>query len=126
MTVVLIVDDSSLARMIVRRCLTSIGLQDVLFREASDGVDALVCLRAHPIDVVVSDLNMPNLDGVGLLAAMREDPQLRHTPFIVSSSVVSEAKSARLRELGAVVVVLKPVSPAPFRELLHVFMRGAA
>lgn len=122
--VVLIVDDSALARMIVRRCFSIAGLGDAEFVEAEDGAVALTALRSRPVDLVIADLNMPNLDGEGLLAAMQADAALKSVPVVVCSSVVSEAREQRLRVGGARAVLSKPLAPAHVRSVVQSFLEG--
>ena len=115
---VLIVDDSALARMIVRRSLSAAGLAGARFAEAPDGAAALAILQNAVPDLVVADLNMPELDGEGLLRAVRADRRLDGVPFLVSSSAMNPAKEERLRGLGAAAVLRKPFSPGELRAAL--------
>lgn len=109
---VLIVDDSATARMMVRRCLTICGYRADQTFEAEHGRAALDQLKAESIDLVVSDLNMPVMDGRTLLRFMRSSPRLNAIPVIVVSSLVNEAAEEELRGMGATAVIRKPLSPA--------------
>lgn len=123
---VLIVDDSALARMIVRRCLTAAGLADASFREAPDGLAALEAARAATPDLIVADVNMPRLDGEGLLVALGQDATLRLVPVVMCSSAVNEAKAEHLHRLGARAVLKKPFAPHELRAAIGVVASGAA
>lgn len=80
----LVVDDMSSMRTLVRASLRQIGVNDVV--ECSDGVEALETLRRFSFHLVISDLNMPKMDGLGLLRAVRSDSVLAKTPFILLTS----------------------------------------
>lgn len=109
---VLIVDDSATARMLVRRCLTICGYRAEQTFEAEHGRAALDQLKAESVDLVISDLNMPVMDGRTLLRFMRSSPRLNAIPVIVVSSLVNEAAEQELRSMGAAAVIRKPLSPA--------------
>ena len=112
---VLIVDDSSTIRRIISRCLdrAEVGVTDVL--EASDGLEALELLGKWQIDVVLTDINMPNMDGLQLLAEIKKSPEWDAIPVLVitsegGSEVVGEAVSK-----GAVGYIKKPFTPLQLR-----------
>jgi two-component system, chemotaxis family, chemotaxis protein CheY len=81
---VLIVDDQRSMRSLVRNSLLELGCTKVV--EAGDGVEALSRLAASPPHLIISDLNMPNLDGLGLLAKVRATPHLANIAFIMLTS----------------------------------------
>jgi len=87
----LVVDDFSTMRRIVRNLLKELGFQNV--EEAEDGVDALNKLRAGGVDIVVSDWNMPNMDGLDLLKTIRADAALAKLPVLM---VTAEAKKENI------------------------------
>ncbi|MGC9161696.1 response regulator, partial [Acidithiobacillus sp.] len=90
---ILVVDDFSTMRRIVRNLLREIGFTN--FDEAEDGVQALQKLRNRSFDFVVTDWNMPNMQGIDLLRAIRADPQLKHIPILM---VTAEAKRENILE----------------------------
>jgi two-component system, chemotaxis family, chemotaxis protein CheY len=116
---VLIVDDSSLARSVVRAAVLSAAGTAVEVLEAEDGAVGLKILSQQQVDLVVCDLNMPVLDGHALLARVRGLSKHRTTPFIVLSSLVNDAKSAQLKAAGATMVLKKPFSAQQIREGLR-------
>ncbi|MBL8616938.1 MAG: response regulator [Deltaproteobacteria bacterium] len=122
---VLIVDDSATARMLVRRCLTICGYRADQTFEAEHGRAALDQLKAEGIDLVISDLNMPVMDGRTLLRFMRGSPRLHAIPVIIVSSLVNEAAEEELRAMGATAVIRKPLSPAALAAAIS-RMDGAA
>ncbi|MCQ8240937.1 response regulator [Rhizosaccharibacter radicis] len=97
---ILVVDDSITTRTLERSILQAQGYRVLL---AVDGVDALTVLRTteREVDVVVADVEMPRLDGFGLLDAMQRDPRLRQVPVILMTSRGEAADVARGMELGA-------------------------
>jgi len=115
---IVIVDDSTTARMIVRRCLEISGLSEAEMLEAAHGKEALALFREHSVDLVISDLNMPVLDGEGLLKWMKASPKLNDIPVVVLSSAVNPAKDRALLDLGAYAVISKPISPAKLSDAL--------
>ena len=95
---VLIVDDSGVGRKLVRRCLDFAGLAGSEFIEAENGAKALEVLEAGGVDVLVTDLNMPVMDGVELLRAIAEIGTLGTLITIVMTSTVSLSESRLLSE----------------------------
>jgi two-component system chemotaxis response regulator CheY len=78
---VLIVDDTTTSRMLIRDGLQALGIKNITF--AADGEQALKSMAAQPAHLVISDFNMPNLDGLGLLQALRRNGPTQNTPFIM-------------------------------------------
>jgi two-component system chemotaxis response regulator CheY len=111
---ILIVDDSASLRQVLRMALEEAGYQ---VREAADGQDALARLAEAPADVVVSDLHMPRLDGLGLLRALAGEGSRPRIPVVMltTSSERPELREACM-ELGASAWVLK-LFPFDSREL---------
>ena len=80
---ILVVDDFSTMRRIVRNLLVELGFTNTLIQEAEDGNAALALLRSQPIDLVVTDWNMPNMTGIDLLRAIRADAGLKSLPVLM-------------------------------------------
>ncbi len=95
---VLVVDDSITTRMLERNILETHGYEVLV---AVDGEDALRQLRIHQVDLVISDVQMPRLDGFELLTAIKADPSLRHLPVILLTSCVDRVDRERGLDLGA-------------------------
>jgi two-component system chemotaxis response regulator CheY len=108
----LIVDDSSTARMIVKQCIEIAGFRDWAFIEARNGEDAWEILQHSNVDIVITDLNMPVLDGRMLLKRVKAAPAVSSIPVVVVTSTTNPAQEAELIGLGASAVLGKPVSPA--------------
>lgn len=116
---VLIVDDSPLMRRFVERVLRMSGLQLAECREATDGLDALAKIRESVPDIVLTDINMPTMDGESLIRCISEDSAMRDIPVIVISTDRTEFRMTRLMELGAKGYVAKPFNPEALRAQLE-------
>lgn len=119
-----IVDDSETARMFIRRCLEIIGLAEATFVEAEHGKDALEKIKDGQVDLLLTDLTMPVMDGETLLKWVKASPKLCDIPVVVISSAGNPAKEAELLKLGAVGVLAKPVSPAKLNAVLEPYIGG--
>ena len=108
---IVIADDSALARMFIRRCLEIAGLGDSEFFEAGDGVEALQCLKEVHADMLVTDLTMPNMNGIELLKRISANPRLTGLPILVVTSAGNEEQRKQLLEFGATRILSKPLSP---------------
>ncbi|MFT3859156.1 MAG: response regulator [Aquabacterium sp.] len=105
---ILVVDDSSSLRMAVRIALTGAGYEVV---EAEDGKAALSKLDGRKLHLVISDVNMPNLDGYGFVQAMKQLPAYKYTPVVMLTTEDSSDKKERGREAGAKAWIVKPFQP---------------
>jgi len=113
---VLVTDDSRVMRQIVIRTLRQAGY-DWDVREASDGAEALEAVRADEPDVVLSDWNMPNVNGIELLHQLRAEGF--ETPFGFVTSESSEEMRATAEAAGALFLISKPFTPESFREVIE-------
>ncbi|MCL2005001.1 MAG: response regulator [Planctomycetaceae bacterium] len=116
---VVIADDSALARMFIRRCLEIAGLGDANFIEASDGSEAISCMKKIKADLLVTDLTMPNMNGVELMRKIAVSPRLSGTPVLVVTSAGNEEQRRELMELGVTRILSKPISPPILIEALQ-------
>ncbi|MBI2688643.1 MAG: response regulator [Acidobacteria bacterium] len=115
---VLIVDDSAAIRKILHRVLiqTDIPLGTVL--EAGDGVEAIERLKRSKVDLVLSDINMPNMDGIQLLTHIRENPNWKSIPVVMITTEGSQQKVLEAVDLGAAGYVRKPFTADQIKEKL--------
>jgi two-component system chemotaxis response regulator CheY len=95
-------------------------------REAANGCEALGALADGPVDLVFTDLNMPRMGGVELVARMRADGALASIPVVVVSSERNATTTEALREQGVRAYVTKPFRPEEVREVLRGFGGGGA
>lgn len=115
----LIVDDSPAMRWFLRRVIGLAGFEDVSILEAADGCEAFSTIRQNPVDLILADINMPNMNGEEFLSKVAEDEKLRRIPVIVISADASEARMRRMLALGARRCLSKPISPEAFRQGLE-------
>ena len=109
---ILIVDDSATSRMIIRRCFEIAGYPEATYHEAEDGLHALQVLNEKDIDLILSDLKMPKMDGRTFIRKLRVIEKTKHIPIVVISSMGGEVTETDLRRCGAQGIIRKPISPA--------------
>ena len=107
--IVLTVDDSRTMRDMLRICLTQAGYQVEHAVDGQDGLDVLT--RVRP-DAIISDINMPRLDGFGFIERVRADPRCRSIPILVLTTESDQSKKDRARSAGATGWIVKPFEPA--------------
>lgn len=112
----LIVDDFSTMRRIVRNLLKEIGHTDA--DEAEDGVIALNKLRNGNFNFVVSDINMPNMNGFELLTQIKADPALKHLPVLMVTAEARKEDIVMAAQGGAAGYIVKPFTKATLEEKL--------
>jgi two-component system, chemotaxis family, chemotaxis protein CheY len=115
---VLVVDDSAAIRKILTRVLRQTGMAIQTIHEAGDGLDALALMAQHRIDLVLSDINMPKMDGLQLLGALKASPQWRNIPVVMITTEGGETKVAEAVRLGAAGYVRKPFTADQIKEKL--------
>lgn len=113
----LVVDDFPTMRRIVRSLLKELGFSNV--EEAEDGQDALNKLRGGNFEFVVSDWNMPNLDGLEMLKQIRADDKLKHLPVLMVTAEAKKENIIAAAQAGANGYVVKPFTAAVLEEKLN-------
>lgn len=113
----LVVDDFSTMRKIVKSLLKDIGYES--FEEAEDGAKALEVLAKTPIDFVVSDLNMPNMNGFELLSSIRGDAKYKHLPVLLVTAEAKKEDIVTAAQLGASGYIVKPFTKQTLEEKLQ-------
>lgn len=108
MKTIMTVDDSASVRMMVNFTLSQLGFDIV---EAVDGKDALKKLSGRSIHMLITDVNMPELDGIGLVKKIRENPSYRFIPIIVLTTESQEEKKKEGKLAGATGWIVKPFKP---------------
>ena len=116
---ILIVDDSPAMRAFVRRVMKLSGIEVDNYFEASNGEEALAQLAANPIDAVLTDINMPVMDGETFIRTMRASDEFRSTPVIVISTDATTHRIETMLSLGAVGYLQKPFGPEQLRTELE-------
>jgi two-component system chemotaxis response regulator CheY len=120
----LIVDDFSTMRRIVRGLLKEIGYVNA--EEAEDGAGALGMLKTTKFDFVVSDINMPNMNGFELLSAIKAEPTLKHLPVLMVTAEARKEDIVRAAQDGAAGYIVKPFTKATLEEKVIKIMQKLA
>ncbi|MEO8594809.1 MAG: response regulator [Candidatus Solibacter sp.] len=115
---VLVVDDSAAIRKILTRVLRQTGMAIATIHEAGDGQEALALMAQHKVDLVLSDINMPKMDGLQLLASLKASPQWNRIPVVMITTEGGETKVAEAVRLGAAGYVRKPFTADQIKEKL--------
>lgn len=116
---VMVIDDSASIRQVMSLTLSKAGY-DVT--EACDGADALGKLNGQKINLIVCDVNMPNMDGITFLRSIKERPGYRFTPVIMLTTESQEAKKQEGKAAGARAWVVKPFKPEQMLEAVSKLM----
>jgi len=120
---ILVVDDSVTMRALVRSALEDDQHQVV---EAADAQAALTALDAAPADLVITDVNMPGMDGLALVRVLRSRPRERLVPILVLTTEGGEPMKQRGREAGATGWIVKPFNPEGLRDIVRRVLRARA
>jgi two-component system chemotaxis response regulator CheY len=115
---VLIVDDSAAIRKILQRVLMQTDVAFGEIQEAADGLEAIEKLKQRHFGLVLSDINMPNMDGIQLLGQMRANAQWSNIPVVMITTEGSQAKVLEAVDLGARGYVRKPFTADQIKEKL--------
>jgi two-component system chemotaxis response regulator CheY len=115
---VLIVDDSAAIRKILQRVLGQANFPISHVFEAGDGAEALEVMKSHKVGLVLSDINMPRMDGLQLLSQIRAVEEWKLVPVVMITTEGSHAKVMEAVQLGASGYVRKPFTPDQIKEKL--------
>ena len=120
----LVVDDFSTMRRIVRGLLKEMGCNNS--EEAEDGAVALSMLKAGKFDFVVSDINMPNMNGFDLLRAVKADESLKHLPVLMVTAEARKEDIVLAAQTGAAGYIVKPFTKATLEEKVQKILQKIA
>jgi two-component system chemotaxis response regulator CheY len=120
MSVVLTVDDSPSMRELVKSTLLQAGFE---VKQAEDGAAALDMARQESFDLVLADVNMPNMDGISLIRALRAEPNYRHTPILMLTTESLPERKREGKAAGATGWIVKPFDPDQLVATLHRVLR---
>jgi two-component system, chemotaxis family, chemotaxis protein CheY len=115
---VLIVDDSAAIRKILRRVLQQAELPLGQVYEAGDGAEAVASLKNQKVQLILSDINMPNMDGLQFLSELKANAEWKDVPVIMITTEGSQTKVLEAVQLGAVGYVRKPFTAEQIKEKL--------
>lgn len=122
---VLIVDDSSVMRKIVERSLRQAGLELAEVKEASNGAEALTEVQNATFDLILSDINMPAMDGLEFLRNLANEPSAQGVPVVMITTEGSEARVVEALSVGAKGYIRKPFTPEQVKERVTPLLGGA-
>ncbi|GAB3029734.1 chemotaxis response regulator CheY [Bowmanella dokdonensis] len=114
---ILVVDDFSTMRRIIKNLLKDLGFTNV--SEADDGSTALPMLQQGDFDFVITDWNMPGMQGIDLLRAIRSDDNLKHTPVLMVTAEAKKEQIVAAAQAGVNGYVVKPFTAATLKEKLE-------
>lgn len=117
MPTILIVDDSPTMRQLIKFALKRIANSRVI--EASDGVDALKKLSSEKIDIILSDINMPLMNGIQLVSHLKENPAHKDIPIIMITTEGAEEEREKAIALGANTYLTKPIQTPELLKLVN-------
>ncbi len=115
---ILVVDDSAAIRKILQRVLRQTGMSIGVIYEAGDGQEALESLKKHPVRMILTDINMPKMDGLQLLGALKAAPEWSDIPVVMITTEGGESKVGEAVRLGAAGYVRKPFTADQIKEKL--------
>jgi two-component system chemotaxis response regulator CheY len=113
---ILIVEDSATTRALIRAVIDEIGEFETV--EASSGFEALKMLPQQQYDLIITDINMPDINGLELISFVRNNPRFTHLPIVIVSTERSEEDKRRGMALGATAYVTKPFKSLELQEII--------
>lgn len=116
---VLIVDDSPAMRRVIRRVIDLSGFELEACLEAGHGAEGISVLRSQPVDLILTDINMPVMNGEQFVAEIKNDKTLGLIPIVVISTDATDHRIQHMLELGAQGYVSKPFAPEVLRDQLE-------
>ena len=119
---VLIVDDSSSMRAVIKKTLKVSGFNVGQFLMAGDGKEALKVLEGQWVDIILTDINMPNMNGIELLTEVKKDEMLKSIPVVMITTEGSDKVMEESMRLGAQGYVKKPFRPEEIKGILNSIM----
>jgi two-component system chemotaxis response regulator CheY len=122
---VLIVDDSTVIRKVLQRVLRQMDLPLGEIYEAGDGREAVDILKKHRVGLVLSDMNMPHMDGLQLLARIKDMAHMKEVPIVMITTESRQGKVMEALQLGATGYVRKPFTAEQIKDKLTVVLNSA-
>jgi two-component system, chemotaxis family, chemotaxis protein CheY len=120
---ILIADGSPVSRAVIARTVKMARIPAQSVFEAENGAEALRILESNKIDIVISAINMPEMDGMRLMEIMREKGLIPSIPVIIITSVQNESETRTIKAKGASACIKKPFTPETIRETINAFLK---
>ena len=115
---ILIVDDSTITRMVLKKTIAMAGIPTESILEANNGHEGLKLLKEHPVDLILADLNMPEMNGLEMTRHILADESVSSIPVVVISTEASKTRIDQLHSQGIQKFIHKPFTPELIREVL--------
>ena len=122
---ILVADDSGTMRQVIKKVVDMSGVPIGEFYEAANGLEALKVLEEQWVDVVLSDINMPQMDGMSFLKEMKANEVYKSIPVIFVTTEASEARMAEAQRLGVAGYIKKPFQPETIKAQLYAVLEKA-
>jgi len=115
---ILIVDDSTPMRAVIKKVVKASGFNVGQFFEAANGIEALKILNQEWLDLVLTDYNMPDMNGLGLVEEMKKDEELKSVPVVMITTEGSRERVEEFMEKGVMDYIKKPFTPEQIKQKL--------
>ncbi|MCK5541192.1 MAG: response regulator [Desulfobacterales bacterium] len=115
---ILLVDDSLPMRSVLKKTFKAAGYSDSEFHEAANGKEALDMVKGKWIDIVITDYNMPVMDGLEFIKELKKDDTFKETPVVIVSTEASQSKIDEFIKKGATGYITKPFTPETIRDTI--------
>lgn len=115
---ILVVDDSVTARLIIKKCFDIAVSAPLKYFFAENGLEALNIIEQEKIDLIITDMNMPKMDGSNFIKEMKSKEDKKNIPIVVISGITNPEVEEELLKMGIYGIIRKPISPAKIIELL--------
>lgn len=116
---VIIADDSALARAFMIKCIKVSGVSDCIFIEVSNGLEAIEKLKEVIPDLLITDINMPKLNGIDLVKTIKANPKLVDIPIVVMTSAGNSEQRDELERLNVSQILAKPFTPKDVMDIAN-------
>ena len=123
---VLVIDDSSIMRKMIVRCLKLAGIEIGELVEAADGREALEAVRKHKLDLILSDINMPEMDGLQFLQGLKLIQSAKGTPVVMITTEGTESRVVEALSAGAQAYIRKPFTSDEVKERIMPLVENLA
>lgn len=114
----LVVDDSKPMRSAIKRTILRAGFEDLIILEAEDGKEALRLIESTPIDLIITDYNMPGMDGLEFITNLKGKTDYKNIPVLLMTGEMNEAKLEKFKEIGVAAHITKDIKPEEIKPIL--------